>query len=97
MAHKKSGGTTRLGRDSAAQRLGVKIYSGQPAGAGQIIIRQRGTRYRAGEGVRRASDDTLYARKSGIVHFYRQQVKRFTGIAKKATYVSVRERQREKR
>lgn len=89
MAHKKSGGTTRLGRDSAAQRLGVKIYSGQPARAGQIIIRQRGTHYRAGDGVRRATDDTLYAAKPGIVKFYNKHVLRFTGIGKKATYVSV--------
>jgi large subunit ribosomal protein L27 len=90
MAHKKSGGTTRLGRDSAAQRLGVKIYSGQPARAGQVIIRQRGTRYRAGDGVRRAGDDTLYAAKSGMVRFYRKHVQRFTGIGKQATYVSIR-------
>jgi len=89
MAHKKSGGTTRLGRDSAAQRLGVKIYSGQPAQAGEIIIRQRGTRYRAGNGVRRAGDDTLYAAKAGLVKFYKKHVLRFTGSGKKATYVSV--------
>jgi len=89
MAHKKSGGTTRLGRDSAAQRLGVKIYSGQPTRAGQIIIRQRGTKYRAGVGVRRGGDDTLYAVKAGMVRFYRKQVQRFTGSPKKSTYVSV--------
>ena len=89
MAHKKSGGTTRLGRDSAAQRLGVKIYSGQPARAGEIIIRQRGTKYRPGEGVRRAGDDTLYAAKAGVVRFYKKYVRRFTGIGKKATYVSI--------
>jgi large subunit ribosomal protein L27 len=89
MAHKKSGGTTRLGRDSAAQRLGVKIYSGQPARAGQIIIRQRGTKYRPGDGVRRGGDDTLYAVKGGLVQFSRKAVQRFTGIVKKATYVSI--------
>lgn len=89
MAHKKSGGTTKLGRDSAAQRLGVKIYSGQPAGAGQIIIRQRGTAYRAGDGVRKAGDDTLYAAKKGIVKFYRKQIVRFTGSTRKSTFVSV--------
>jgi large subunit ribosomal protein L27 len=89
MAHKKSGGTTKLGRDSASQRLGVKIYSGQPAGAGQIIIRQRGTAYRAGTGVRKGGDDTLYAVKPGMVKFYRKQVLRFTGSPKRTTYVSV--------
>jgi len=85
----KSGGTTRLGRDSAAQRLGVKIYSGQGARAGQIIIRQRGTRYRAGDGVRRAGDDTLYAIQAGVVHFARRQIRRFTGSTKTSTFVSV--------
>ena len=89
MAHKKSGGTTKLGRDSHAQRLGVKIYSGQKARAGQIIIRQRGTAYRAGSGVRVAGDDTLYAVKGGIVKFFHKQITRFTGSRKQATFVSV--------
>lgn len=89
MAHKKSGGTTKLGRDSHAQRLGVKIYSGQPTRAGQIIIRQRGTAYRAGDGVRVAGDDTLYAAKGGVVKFFRKQIVRFTGSRRKTTFVSV--------
>lgn len=90
MAHKKAGGSTQLGRDSAAQRLGVKIYGGQPAKPGQIIIRQRGSRYRAGEGVRMGTDDTLYAVKNGIVEFSKKKIKRFTGALKNATFVSVK-------
>lgn len=89
MAHKKSGGTTRLGRDSHAKRLGVKVYGGQPTRAGQIIIRQRGSRYRAGANVRVGGDDTLYAVKDGIVRFGRRNIARFTGGIKKATFVSV--------
>lgn len=90
MAHKKSGGSTELGRDSKSKRLGVKIYGGQPAKAGQIIIRQRGTRYRAGTNVRRAEDDTLYAALGGIVQFSRKKVKTFTGKMKEATFIHIK-------
>jgi large subunit ribosomal protein L27 len=89
MAHKKAGGSTQLGRESESKRLGIKIYSGQPANAGEIIIRQRGTKYRPGMNVRRGGDDTLYAAIGGIVHFARRQVKTFTGSLKKATIISV--------
>ncbi len=82
MAHKKAGGSTSLGRDSESKRLGVKIYGGQGAKAGQIIIRQRGTRYHAGEGVRRGGDDTLYAAIDGTVRFLRRKKRRFTGVLK---------------
>ena len=61
MAHKKGGGTTRNGRDSEAKRLGVKVYGGQTINAGGIIIRQRGTPVRAGEGVGTGKDHTLFA------------------------------------
>ena len=89
MAHKKAGGSTSLGRDSESKRLGVKLYGGQSARAGQIIIRQRGTRYRAGEGVRQGADDTLYAALDGTVKFTKKKIKRFTGALKKATFVNV--------
>jgi len=89
MAHKKAGGSTQLGRDSEAKRLGVKIYAGQPAGAGEIIIRQRGTKYRPGENVRKGGDDTLYAAVPGVVKFTRKKIRRFTGVLKKATVVGV--------
>ena len=79
MAHKKAGGSTALGRDSHGQRLGVKIYGGQRAPAGAVIIRQRGVRFRAGENVRRGSDDTLYAATEGIVRFRRKKFRLFNG------------------
>lgn len=69
MAHTKSGGSTKLGRDSSAQYLGVKLYEGQKARPGSIIIRQRGTKFIPGKNVRRGKDDTLYAVKEGIVKF----------------------------
>jgi large subunit ribosomal protein L27 len=89
MAHKKAGGTTRLGRDSAAQRLGVKIYGGQKVAAGEVIVRQRGTRFRAGEGVRTGSDDTLYAIRDGLVQFTKKKIRRFTGALKHTKIVKV--------
>lgn len=90
MAHKKAGGSTQLGRDSASQRLGVKIYSGQPIKAGQIIIRQRGSKYRESTGVRRGADDTLYAAYNGTVAFSRKKIKSFTGALKLATFISLK-------
>ena len=61
MAHKKAGGSTRNGRDSESKRLGVKAYGGQAVSAGSIIVRQRGTRFHAGDNVRVGKDHTLYA------------------------------------
>lgn len=72
MAHKKGTGSTRNGRDSNAKRLGVKKYGGQSVIAGNIIIRQRGTKYHPGENVGRGSDDTLFALVEGIVTFERK-------------------------
>ena len=69
MAHKKGGGTTRNGRDSESKRLGVKVYGGQSINAGGIIIRQRGTPVRAGEGVGMGKDHTLFALVDGKVTF----------------------------
>lgn len=90
MAHKKSGGSTQLGRESESKRLGVKIYGGQPAKAGQIIVRQRGTAWRAGINVRRGEDDTLYAAVDGLVVFSTRQVKTFAGKRQRARFVNVR-------
>lgn len=67
MAHTKAGGSTKLGRDSAAKYLGVKISDGQYVESGNIIVRQRGTHFRAGKGVKKGADDTLYAQKEGTV------------------------------
>lgn len=92
MAHKKAGGSTQLGRDSISKRLGVKIFGGQVANAGQIIIRQRGSKYRAGEGVRRGGDDTLYAAIDGVVAFTTRKIKTFTGALKDATFIHVKKK-----
>ncbi len=89
MSHKKAGGSTRLGRDSAAQRLGVKIHDGQVIKAGMIITRQRGTRIHPGKNVKRANDDTLFALVPGKVKFSSTKRRRFDGQLKKTTYASV--------
>jgi len=69
MAHKKGQGTSRNGRDSNSQRLGVKRFDGQLVSGGSILVRQRGTRLRAGENVGIGKDDTLFAKVSGVVRF----------------------------
>ena len=72
MAHKKAGGSTALGRDSRGQRLGVKVSDGAHVRSGGIIVRQRGTAYRAGTNVQRGSDDTLFATAPGTVKFQKR-------------------------
>ncbi len=69
MAHKKAGGSTRNGRDSESKRLGVKIYGGQTVKAGNIIVRQRGTRFHNGVNVGLGKDHTLFAKADGKVKF----------------------------
>jgi large subunit ribosomal protein L27 len=69
MAHKKGLGSSRNGRDSNAQRLGVKVFAGETVTGGEIVVRQRGSRFKAGEGVGMGKDDTLYARSAGKVQF----------------------------
>ncbi len=69
MAHKKAGGSTKIGRDSVSKRLGVKIYGGQEVIAGNIIVRQRGTHFHAGVNVGIGRDHTLFAKKDGQVQF----------------------------
>lgn len=80
MAHKKGGGTTRKNRDSAGKRLGVKIYGGQTAVSGNIIIKQRGTNYYPGEGVMLGRDHTIFAVKEGIVRFRAKLGKRLVDV-----------------
>lgn len=89
MAHTKAKGTSKLGRDSRAKRLGVKLFGGQKTNAGQVIIRQRGSKYFAGENVAVAGDDTLYAKKSGVVTFEKKKIQKFTGNKITKTIVSV--------
>lgn len=69
MAHKKSGGSARNGRESASKRLGVKRFAGQQVKAGSILVRQRGTPFKPGENVGRGNDDTLFAKVTGEVKF----------------------------
>ena len=80
MAHTKSGGSTKLGRDSASKRLGIKRQEGQAVKAGEILIRQRGTKYLPGLNVLRAGDDTLYALKNGVVKFSHKRKLSLTAI-----------------
>ncbi|MBI4437640.1 50S ribosomal protein L27 [Candidatus Uhrbacteria bacterium] len=89
MAHKKAGGSTQLGRDSAGQRLGVKIADGQYALEGQIIVRQRGTKIHPGKGVLRAKDDTLYAAVKGIVKFTQKKAANFHGVLKARKFANI--------
>jgi large subunit ribosomal protein L27 len=69
MAHKKGLGSSRNGRDSNAQRLGVKIFAGQAVTGGEIIVRQRGTKFHPGDGVGIGRDDTIFAKRAGTVEF----------------------------
>lgn len=89
MAHKKAGGSTSLGRDSQSKRLGVKLFQGQFAKAGSILIRQRGSKFRAGENVKRGGDDTLYAGTEGLVKFSRKKVTKFTGALEWARFIHI--------
>ncbi|MEA2346253.1 MAG: large subunit ribosomal protein, partial [Thermoleophilaceae bacterium] len=69
MAHKKGLGSSRNGRDSNAQRLGVKMFAGEKVTGGEIIVRQRGTRFRPGEGAGIGKDDTIFAKRAGTIEF----------------------------
>ncbi len=89
MAQTKAKGTSKLGRDSAAQRLGVKKYAGESVNVGDIIIRQRGTKYRAGENTFLAKDDSIVAHSKGRVKFEHRKTALFTGRLKKQVYVTV--------
>jgi large subunit ribosomal protein L27 len=90
MAHTKAGGSTRLGRDSQSQRLGVKLFAGQTARPGAIIIRQRGVFYRPGVNVRRGTDDTLFATATGLVEFRKRTIIGYNGRRIVRKFVSVR-------
>jgi large subunit ribosomal protein L27 len=80
MAHKKGASSTRNGRDSQSKRLGVKRYGGQVVGAGEIILRQRGTHFHPGENVGRGGDDTLFAMIPGAVQFGTRRGRRVVNV-----------------
>lgn len=89
MAHKKAGGTASNLKDSKSKRLGVKLFEGQTAKKGAIIIRQRGSKFHAGENVRRGKDDTLFSVADGIVKFSTKKLLKFNNHLKKSRIVSV--------
>jgi len=85
MAHKKGASSTRNGRDSNAQRLGVKRFGGELVNAGEIIVRQRGTHFHPGDGVGRGRDDTLFALVAGHVEFGRRRGRRVVNVTPTAS------------
>ncbi len=89
MAKKKAGGSTSLGRDSISKRLGVKKYDGEFVRPGNIIIRQRGSKFRTGENVRIGKDDTIYSTSEGTVKFTSKMVRKFTGKLNDVKFVNV--------
>ena len=80
MAHKKGVGSSRNGRDSNSQRLGCKALGGQTVSGGSILVRQRGTKFHAGENVGRGKDDTLFAKVAGVVEFTQSRGTRYINI-----------------
>jgi len=89
MAKTKAAGSTKLGRDSLPKYLGVKLYEGQKTNPGQVIIKQRGTKFIPGKNVRRGNDDTLYAAKKGVIKFTTKRKTKFDGSQKIAKVVNV--------
>ncbi len=89
MAHKKAGGSTSLGRDSVSKRLGVKIFGNQAVKKGQVIVRQKGTKYHAGKNVKVGGDSTLYSLADGTVKFQNKMVRRFHGNLRATKIVNV--------
>jgi large subunit ribosomal protein L27 len=89
MAHKKAAGSTRLGRDSESKRLGVKRFGGTVVAQGEVLIRQRGTKYHAGQNVGRGADDTLFAMIPGVVMFHRKKHRRFTNTLRSVQFIHV--------
>lgn len=89
MAHKKAGGSTSLGRDSVSKRLGVKIFGNQQVKVGQVIVRQKGSKYHPGKNVRIGGDSTLYALADGLVKFQTKMSKKFHGNLRKTRIVNV--------
>ena len=89
MAHRKAGGSTKLGRDSVSKRLGTKVTAGQNVKAGAILVRQRGTKIHAGLNVKKGADDTLYAIKAGVVNFITKKVKKYNGKLKSTKFVKI--------
>jgi len=92
MSKTKATGATKLGRDSRPKYLGVKLFAGQIAKPGMVIIRQRGTKFLAGKNVKKGADDTLYALKKGIIKFTTKRKKNFNGSQRIVKVVNVEEK-----
>ena len=90
MAHTKAGGSTKLGRDSASKRLGVKLFGSQAIKSGSIIVRQRGSKMVPGDGTAIGKDHTIYATRTGEVAFKTAKVTKFTGQKERRTRVTVK-------
>ena len=90
MAKTKSAGSSRLGRDSNSQRLGIKSYAGEKIKVGEIIVRQRGAKFTVGKNVKRGGDDTIYAMKDGVVSFTKKTKTNFNGSTKVVSVVNVK-------
>ena len=89
MSHKKAGGSTKNGRDSRSKRLGVKLYAGQAVRAGNILVRQKGNKFHAGDNVDTGKDFTLFALKNGVVKFTEKKVKKYDGRIFKNRFVNI--------
>ena len=89
MAKTKAAGASKLGRDSLPKYLGVKLFEGQKAKVGQILIRQRGTKFLPGKNVKRGGDDTLYTLEEGTVHFLTKRKKNFDGSQRLVKIVEI--------
>jgi len=89
MAHKKAGGSTKNGRDSNSKRLGVKIFGGQNCKAGNILVRQKGSKFKPGNNVSMGKDFTLFALQDGTVKFFKKRIKNFDGRRFERTFVEV--------
>jgi large subunit ribosomal protein L27 len=89
MSHKKAGGSTKNGRDSNAKRLGVKLYAGQKVSAGNILVRQKGNKFFAGDNVGTGKDFTLFALKNGVVKFSERRQKKYDGRVYRNKFVNI--------
>jgi len=92
MAKTKAAGATKLGRDSLPKYLGIKLFEGEQAKPGQILVRQRGTKFFPGKNVKRAGDDTLYALQKGVVRFRTKRKKSFDKSQRIVKIVEIKEK-----
>ncbi|MBT3356559.1 50S ribosomal protein L27 [bacterium] len=91
MAHRKAGGSTNNNRDSRPKYLGVKRFGGQVVRTGEILIRQRGSKFRAGKNTKQTKDDTIISLKDGIVAFATKRIQLFTGKIRKVKFIEIEE------